>query len=81
MRINSKQERAFILGILTRSLIESNCKDLMILTMVDKLCRRTWEDIHPGWIKWSYYLENLLGTKYKEFARANCLAISADVAQ
>lgn len=77
IRIGSKEERVGILQLLTRALIVNQCSDLEILKQVDRLCRRTWSDIHPGWVMWSYYLENLLGSEaYSDWARINCGTLS-----
>lgn len=77
MRINSKAERAEILVLLTKQLIETKCTDLDILKQVDRLCRRTWFDIHRGWVRWSSYLERVLGgpEKYNEWAKINCAGL------
>lgn len=77
-RVGSKQERRQILLLLTDHLVDSNCTDLEILKQVDRLCRRTWSDINRGWIRWSYYLEKLLGVKeYNDWARQNCNRLKA----
>lgn len=80
LRLNSKEERAEILVQLTRQLAEILCKDIEVLTQVDRLCRRTWHDIHPGWIAWASYMEGLLGTeKYQAWAKKNCYSITSEV--
>lgn len=72
-RLNSKEERSVILVSLTNKLMDSGCSDIETLTEVDKLCRRTWPDLHPGWIRWAFYIEKLIGIEeYKSWARNNC---------
>lgn len=72
-RIGSREERSEVLVRLTQHLIGAECKDLGILTEVDKLCRRTWGDIHRGWVSWGFYMERLLGREeYSDWAKANC---------
>lgn len=77
LRVGSREERAEILVLITKQLVKSECRDMDLLSNIDKLCRRTWGDLHPGWITWAYYLENLLGEEnYREFARNNCSALA-----
>ena len=72
MRAGSKEERAEILVRLTTRLIDTKCSDFVVLTEVDRLCRRAWGDVHRGWVRWSHYMEGLLGQEcYDEWARAN----------
>lgn len=72
-RINSKAERGEILVRLTKRLIEVKCTDLETLTHIDRLCRRTWGDLHCGWISWSYYMGKVLGREhYQAWAQENC---------
>lgn len=78
-RINSKEERAEILVLLTKQLVDTECVDLEILRQVDRLCRRTWSDIHRGWVSWSYYLDGILGgQEYSDWARQNCDRLEPD---
>jgi hypothetical protein len=72
MRIGSKEERSLILDQLTQSLIAAKCTDLDTLREVDRLCRRTWDPIHRGWVLWSHYLEGILAGAYLEWVRSNC---------
>lgn len=77
-RIGSKQERAQILILLTKQLMDSGCEDLEVLKQVDRLCRRTWSDIDRGWIRWSYYVEKLIGSQeYDKWATQNCLSVTS----
>lgn len=76
MRLNSREERAEILVLLTTRLIGTGCVDIEILKQVDRLCRRTWPDLHSGWISWAYYLEFHLGAElYGVWARENCMPV------
>lgn len=76
-RLNSKSERAAILVALTRQLVATRCTDRVVLTEVDRLCRRTWRDIHPGWIRWACYCEQVLGDDaYAAWVSDNCKPVA-----
>ena len=82
LRLNSKEERAEILIQFTKRLIVTECADMEILTHVDRLCRRSWPDLHTGWIAWSFYMEKLIGQeKYQEWAKNNCYSITSELNQ
>jgi hypothetical protein len=70
-----KQEIAVFAVNLSKSMMDSNCTDIDTLTLVDKLMRRSLPDIHPGWVRWSYYVESQIFKgnveKYEEWAEQN----------
>ena len=82
MNKKDRKDLGEILVDLTHELINNKCIDMNILKHVDRLCRRTWSDIHYGWVQWSYYIAVLLGPKevvsngdftaYEKWAEENC---------
>lgn len=82
MNKKEKHDLGEILIDLTQKLISDKCTDMVFLRIVDKLCRRIWTDIHPGWVRWSYYIAILLSSKekvsegdfsaYEKWAEENC---------
>ena len=72
MRVGSRQERSLLLDALTERLMAHGCVDLVALAAVDALCCRTWDAMHPGWLRWSFYVRGLLpGRDYHAWGAAN----------
>lgn len=64
------------LALLCDQLRRAGIVDKKILMSTDRLCRRLFADIDPGWVLWSYHCQlELFGgdfEKYKAWAQENC---------